>query len=50
MAIHPDTAAARLVIHYNTARARPEIIKRVFGIDAAFDRVTLELDVTLGVA
>src|SRR5580765_6214084 len=47
MAIHAHPAPAWLIIHFNPARAWPEIIEWILGIDAALDRVPFELDVAL---
>src|SRR5258708_17751421 len=45
--VHPDTAPSRLIIHFDPARAWPEIIKGGFGIDTAFDGMSLALAVAL---
>src|SRR5204863_5646172 len=50
MAIDANAAPARLIIHLDPARTRAEIIKRILGVNAAFDSVTFELDIALGMA
>jgi len=47
VSVYPRAATARLVIHLNATGAGAEFIKWIFGIDAAFDRVTFELNIAL---
>src|SRR5438128_10049872 len=47
MAVHAHAAAAGLVIHFDPPRTGPEIIERIFGVDAALDGVAFEGDVVL---
>ena len=47
MRIDPHAVAARGIVEPDSARRRGEITRWIFGIDAALDRVLLELDVAL---
>src|SRR5690349_20209873 len=50
MAVHADTATSWLIIHFDATGAGSEIVEWVFRVNTAFDRVSFELYVALGVA
>src|SRR2546430_15976739 len=47
MAIDADSAPARTIVHLYPPRTRPEVVKWVFGIDAALDGVAFEVKLLL---
>lgn len=50
MAIDADAAPSRAIVHFDATRAGAEIIKWIFGIDAAFNSVTFKVDFFLAEA
>src|SRR5205814_863233 len=50
VAIDANSPPSRLIVHFDPARAWPEVIERIFGVDTAFDRMAPEVNVALGMA